>query len=366
MALKRVVFYIRSLGGGGAERVVALLASGFARRGVDCIVAVEAEAQENAAFLEPHIRIVNLGTSHLRATLRLAQLLAAERPDISISTLGVRNLKHVIAAALVLRLRRALLSYHGHVEAEPRFLDRLSNRLTPLTTRLAAASVCVSNWMRVHVIRDLHGSARRSVTLYNPVAIESARPAASPAELARRDLVILAVGRLEPVKDYGLLIAAFARLELKEARLVIIGEGPLRAALEQQARELGVADRVELPGYVAEPWSYFERARLCAISSTSESFSNVAVEALAHGLPVVSTDCGGPAEIITAPELGTLVPVGDQAALARALGAALAAPGDPAPRVACAGAFSVERAVDAYQHLFEMVAAEAGGSLAKR
>jgi glycosyltransferase involved in cell wall biosynthesis len=309
--------------------------------------------------VDPRVRLVCLGASHPRATLKLARLLAEERPDASISALGVRNLKHVAAAIWAGRLRRAVLSYHGHLGAEPRFLDRISNRSTPLTTRLAARTVCVSDWMRRHVVSDLHGSARRAVTIYNPVSIEAARAPATAAELSRRNPIILAVGRLVPVKDFGLLIAAFARLDLPAAKLVIIGEGPLRPILEEQARRLGVAARLEMPGYVDEPWSYFEKARLCAITSRSESFSNVAVEALAHGLPVVSTDCGGPGEIISRPEEGVLVPVGDEAALAAALRAALADPGDPAPRVARAQLFSVDRAVEAYERLFELVAAEA-------
>ena len=116
-----------------------------------------------------------------------------------------------------------------------------------------------------------------------------------------------------------------------------------------------------MPGYVAEPWGYFARARLCAVSSRSESFSNAVVEALAHGLPVVSTDCGGPGEIISRPEEGVLVPVGDESALAAALAAALASPGDPAPRIARAELFSVDRALDAYERLFEEVIAADDG-----
>jgi len=358
MSLRKVLFYIHSLGGGGAERVFALLASGFARRGVEVVVAVEREANENAAFLAPAVRVALLGPSHPRATLRLARLLARERPDVSLSALGVRNLKHVTAAVLAGRRRRALLSFHGHFQAEPHLLDRLSNRMVPLTTRLAMRSVCVSDWMRRHIVEDLKGSARRAVTIHNPVAIAAAKPAASEAELRARLPLILALGRLVPDKDFATMISAFARLDDPQARLAIIGEGPERPMLEAKARSLGVASRVEMPGYVAEPWSYFTKAKLVAVSSRSESFSNALVEALAHGLPVVSTDCGGPGEIISGPAEGALVPIGDEGALAAALAESLAAPGDPAPRVARAGLFSPDRALDAYQRLFEEVIAE--------
>jgi glycosyltransferase involved in cell wall biosynthesis len=359
MKARKLLFYIYSLGGGGAERVIALLASGFARRGLEVIVAVEVEAQENAGFLDPAVRLVTLGSSHPRALLGLARLIARERPDASLSALGVRNLKHAMAATLAGHRRRALLSFHGHFSAEPHLLDRAANRLVPLTTRLAARSVCVSDWMRRHIVKDLGGSAGRAVTIHNPVHIGGGRPAASAAELERRGPLILALGRLVPDKNFALLISAFARLSDRLARLVIIGEGPLRHALADQAAALGVAERVEMPGYVKEPWAYFEKARLCAVSSQSESFSNAIVEALALGLPVVSTDCGGPREIISRPEEGILVPVGDETALAEALAAALAAPGDPAPRIARAQLFSLDRTLDAYQRLFEEVIAAA-------
>jgi glycosyltransferase involved in cell wall biosynthesis len=358
MTFHKILFYIYSLGGGGAERVIALLASGFAKRGVEVILAVEVEAQENAAYLDPAVRVETLGSSHPRALLGLARLIARERPDITVSALGVRNLKHTLAATLAGRRRRALLSFHGHYNAEPHLLDRVANRFAPLTTRLAARSVGVSAWMRRHVVEDLHGSAKRMVVIHNPVQMGGAKPAASAAELERREPVILALGRLVPEKDFALLIRAFARLGRSDARLIIIGQGPLKQELSDLAKKLGVADRVEMPGYANEPWGYFERARVCAVSSRSESFSNVVVEAMAHGLPVVSTDCGGPGEIISRPEEGVLVSVGDEAALAVALASALDHPGDPAPRIARAELFSVERALDAYSALFEAVTAE--------
>jgi glycosyltransferase involved in cell wall biosynthesis len=365
MPLNKLLFYIHSLGGGGAERVVALLASGFARRGMETMVAIEAEADENVVFLDPAVRIERLGTSHANATLKLARLISAQRPDVSVSALGVRNLKHVLASTLAGRRRRSILTYHGHFDAESRFLDRFANRLTPLTTRLAARTVCVSESMRRHVVDDLRGDAYRTVMIHNPVWIEGARPAVNASDLAGRAPTILAIGRLVPEKDFAMLMAAFADINLSEARLVILGEGPQRTALEEQARKIGISDRVSMPGYVAQPWKYFRQARVCAISSRLEAFSNVAVEALAHGLPVISTDCGGPREIISRSEEGSLVPVANGPAMTVALEAALRSPGDPLPRIARAQAFSPDHAIDVYQRLFEEVAEEAN-SLTRR
>lgn len=352
---KKILFYLYSLGAGGAERVVALLASGFAARGHDVSLALQANSPENLPFLAPRVKVERLPHGHGAAIRSLAALLAREKPDVSVSALGLCNLKHAMAATLAGRRHRAILSVHGHIDAEPQPTSRMAARLMIATTRLTARTVCVSDWMRRHVVDDLHGSAARTVTIHNPAPMEQAVPAADAAALMARAPLVLALGRLAPAKDFDLLIRAFARMDRADARLVIIGEGPERHTLEARARELGVAGRVELPGYIAEPWSRFRDARVCAVSSVTESFSNVAVEGLAHGLPVVSTDCGGPREILTRPEEGVLVPVGDEAAMATALAAALQDPGDPAPRVARAHDFSLDVALDAYDDLFQRV-----------
>ena len=168
----------------------------------------------------------------------------------------------------------------------------------------------------------------RAHAILNPAAPEPFPAPLAASALAARPPTIVAVGRLVPDKDYvTLLRAAFARLEGGAARLVILGEGPLRSELEAEARALGVADRVEMPGFSTAVGARLDAARCLAVSSRREAFSLALRRRLAHGLPVVATACGGPAEILTAPQLGALVAVGDVAALARGLAAALADPG---------------------------------------
>ena len=156
------------------------------------------------------------------------------------------------------------------------------------------------------------------------------------------------MGRLAPDKDYTTLLRAFARLPGSETRLVILGEGPERTKLQDEAQALGVAERVSLPGFKRDIESELARARCFALSSRRETFSLACVEALAHGLPVVATDCGGPSEILGKHEFGALVPVGDVEGLAQAIKAALAQPGDPVPRQDRARDFSLDAALDAY------------------
>ncbi|WP_338113703.1 glycosyltransferase [Thiococcus pfennigii] len=133
--------------------------------------------------------------------------------------------------------------------------------------------------------------------------------------------IIVSAGRLARQKDYPTLLKAFARLrERVDARLVIFGEGEERQPLETLVRELGLADHVALPGFVTNPYAWIARADVFALSSAWEGFGNVIAEALALGRPIVATNCpGGPREILQDGRFGTLVPVGDDLALAEAL-----------------------------------------------
>jgi glycosyltransferase involved in cell wall biosynthesis len=134
---------------------------------------------------------------------------------------------------------------------------------------------------------------------------------------------------------------------------MILGDGAGREELMELARQLGVAEEISLPGFVANPFAYLSRAAVFVLSSAWEGFGNVVVEALACGPPVVSTDCeSGPAEILDHGTHGCLVPVGDDEAMARAILSAIESPGDPTRRKARSAEFTVDRSVDRYLALF--------------
>ena len=130
------------------------------------------------------------------------------------------------------------------------------------------------------------------------------------------------------VKGFDLLIEAFGRCATKHAdwSLVILGEGPERASLQTFAVALGIADRVSLAGQVQEPATILNGADLFVLSSRSEGFPNALLEAMACQLPVVSTDCGGPRNIIRDGVDGILVPPDDVTALADAMDRLMANP----------------------------------------
>jgi glycosyltransferase involved in cell wall biosynthesis len=142
----------------------------------------------------------------------------------------------------------------------------------------------------------------------------------------------MALGRLARVKDYPTLIRAFAQLRAERAcRLLILGRGRQRDRLLQLATRLGVGEDVDLPGFFDNPYASLRRASLLAVSSLREGGPIVLIEALAQGIPVVSTDCPiGPREILQDGRYGRLVPPGDPAALAAAMRETLDNPPDAA------------------------------------
>ena len=157
------------------------------------------------------------------------------------------------------------------------------------------------------------------------------------------------MGRLAPVKDYQGLVRALAIVSRsRDARLVILGEGPERPRLESLVGELGLGERVALPGFRPNPYNYMARAALFVLSSLSEALPTALIEALALGTPVVATNCkSGPKEVLQEGRYGSLVPVGDPAALAEAISAALSAPRPELPDEALRP-YTVDYAVDEY------------------
>ena len=164
----------------------------------------------------------------------------------------------------------------------------------------------------------------------------------------------IAVGRLSDVKNYPLLIRAFARLLKKvHCRLILLGEGEQRFLLESLVNELGLSGDVLLPGFVQNPFPYVATADCFVMSSNREGLPGALIQALACGTTVVSTNCeSGPSEILENGKYGFLVPVGDEHALAEAMRHALEAPFERELLKERARFFSEENCVNTYIKLF--------------
>ena len=203
----------------------------------------------------------------------------------------------------------------------------LLKQLSRLSFHRADVLTCVSKDM-VGQYRTVFGSQAPHLAVYNIVDDAAARarlgdPVDEPWLEDKQGPVVIAAGTLAPWKGFGDLIEAFAHVR-RDARLIILGDGPSRAELEAQVDRLGLGERVKLPGFAHNPINYFARADVFALSSYVEGLPNVLVEAMVAGCTPVSTDCPtGPGEVLDGGRFGYLVPVGDPRAIADAIERAL-------------------------------------------
>lgn len=295
----------------------------------------------------------------------LKAYLTETRPAGLISATTYANLAAIWARTLAGVSTRLLLSERDDLAqnlaegvARRAWRWRHAPPLIARTYPRAEAIVGVSNGVADSLAKTT-GLARDTIhTVYNPVvtpdlAERAAAPIDEPWLTPGAPPVIVTAGRLVAKKDYPTLVQAFARLRAtREARLMLLGDGPERDRIQAEAARLGVAADVKLKGWVPKPVAYMSRAAAFALSSTREGFGNVLVEALAVGCPTVSTDCpSGPAEILGDGAYGRLVPMRDPAALAEALNDLLATPPDRARLKARGADFTAARATTRYLDL---------------
>ncbi|MBO9998474.1 MAG: glycosyltransferase [Cyanobacteria bacterium SID2] len=325
----KIALFLSYLGGGGAERVNLNLAQGAIDRGFAVDLVLGKAWGPHLPKVPPNVRVVDLNAGRTLAMLpALVNYLKRERPAALLSAMHYANEIAILAKFLAGGSTRILVSEHNTVSksfpnlrgakrfAIPfavRYLYPLADEVVTVSRGAADALAKASGLDRVRVV-------------YNPVITPEMR------DLAREPLehpwfqpgeppVFLGVGKLETQKDFPNLIRAFAKVrQQKPCRLGILGWGPDRSQLETLISELDLARDAALLGYADNPYVYMSRSISFVLSSAWEGLPTVLIEALALGIPVISTDCpSGPSEILNSGQYGTLVPVGDSDALAKAM-----------------------------------------------
>ncbi len=304
-------------------------------------------------------RVVNLNTRRLvRVPTAFAKYLKAAEPHAVLTNMWPLTSMCVLGNHIVGRRRRVVVCDHCTLSNEYKgrgLIHRATMRLSLAATyRAASARVCVSGGVADDISR-LGWLARSSMSvIHNPIAVppstQHERQMAEQSWAGFSGKRILTVGSFKPQKNHMLLIRSFASIaNLLDVRLMLLGDGVMRKDYLQLAHQLGVADKIIMPGFAKNPFPYYETADLFVLSSDYEGFGNVIVEALACGIPVVSTDCpSGPAEILSDDLFGLLAPVGDADALAVSMQASLKRKWNKAILQERAKSFSPARIVNQY------------------
>lgn len=364
---KKVLFLVPSFaaGVGGAERVITTLLRHLDHSRFECHLALVGEGR---AFLEdvpPEVTVHHLGVSRMRYCVpAIVGLSRQVRPDTILSTVVFLNAMLMLARPFLsgrpkILLREAVLpsAFIAQGVRYPRITRWMYRRMYPKADRI----ICLFDGMVDDMVEHMRISRDKLVRIYNPIDVETVRRLAEGTGSPYNDQGphLVAIGRLQYQKAYDVLLRAFSSVikAIPQAKLTILGEGPLEAQLKKQAAELGLNRAVAFPGFQKNPWPYVKHADLFVLASRFEGLPNALLEVLALGVPVVATDCpGGVREIQkSAPEM-VLVPPEDHAALAAGIVAALNKPKNERPssrQVAeSLGDFELENVVREYCQLF--------------
>jgi len=363
---RRVGVVLHDFSLGGTERIAARLSTAWARAGAEVTLFCGSEAGPLRSFVTEDVRVVAAsspvarGAGSRRLLGRHAAAYFARHPVDLVWVPGNYHWPVVPELVRIDANRRPTIV--AQVSAALRKPQRGPLRQAGYNLRMrrllaGAEEVVTLAGSTLHEAREiLHHDRVSHIPL---PALEAFAPAPQP--FPDGPPMILAAGRLVPEKGFANLIAAFARLDEKAARLVIAGDGPERRALLALAESLGVVSRLSMPGYVRDIRPLLDQARLFVLASEYEGYPAVLVEALQAGRPIVATDCTpATSELLCHDRVGRVVPRGDGAALADAIAAMLQAPvPDPARLSALASPFRIDRIALRYLDLFDEVCVRA-------
>lgn len=345
--IKKVIFFIPTLSGGGAERVVSELSCNLP----ECIRQYIVLFHDKISY--PHrAELMSLGLDDddsrnifvkamriIKRVVRFKKVVDAVRPDVVISFLQANTVNLLTRQCSKKNMYRAVISERtatSQIDMIMKGLYGFVNRtLMSLLYKKADKIVSVSEAIKYDLVRIFGVAEERITVIYNPIDAQKL------SALAQEEVdhpwfmqtvpIIITVGRLSAQKDQKSLLEAFAYINKeKRCRLVIIGEGDLRDDLLRRARSLGVENGVSILGFQRNPFKYIARSKIFVLPSLFEGFPNALVEAMAIGCPVIAADCvSGPREILDPSlshnsaisglrmaDFGILFPVGDIAAMA--------------------------------------------------
>jgi glycosyltransferase involved in cell wall biosynthesis len=322
----RCTLIVASLTCGGAERVISTMANYWSSKGWEINLLTLDDGKVPPFYdLDSQICHTPLGIvinssnpsaaiwNNLKRIQKLRSAIINSKPNVVISFMITTN----VIVLLATRWLKVPVVVSERNDPARSSIGRIWKQLRQWTYPFADRIVVQTKRAGDYFSSKLQ---KRICVIPNPVLLPPYETELSDKLLGERSLI--AMGRLVPQKGFDLLLEALAKLKDRypEWTLTILGEGELRPQLESLRNELGLDDRVHFPGRVKNPYEFLQQADIFIMSSRFEGFPNALCEAMACGLPVISTDCpNGPKEIIHDGINGILVPNKDVSALAAAM-----------------------------------------------
>jgi glycosyltransferase involved in cell wall biosynthesis len=367
MKASHIVLIQHDFSTGGSERIAIRLANQWASMGRRVTLICGTEQGPARALVGDGVAVVPCPTetmrspwSRLQLGWRMASMMRDLAPDIVFSP---GNFHLMILAVLGRRpsARRPVFVSKLSNSIRSSGFGRLLNPIADAFIRFAVRPVDVLVAMSPALEREAHAvfGLKQIAEIAEPVLEDDDQQSHCRGQRGQAPFILCA-GRLAPQKDFLTAIRAFALVAAQSnLHLLILGEGPHRTKLEREAQRLGIADRVAMPGHVRGIGDYLAQADLFLMTSQYEGYPAVLIEAMAAGLPIVTTDCSlAIREIITCPQLGQVVPSRDPAAIAAAILAQLALPmPSAASSQAIVDGHRIGASAAAYLDLFDRVAA---------
>jgi len=355
---KKILFLLPSLTGGGAERVFTTLLRHLDRARFEPHLALLQAQGAYMGDIPKDVPVHDLKVSRVRYALpKIMRLIWKMRPQTILATMGHLNIALISAKPFFptytkLLVREAVIPSALFREENQNI--RLWGWLYRTFYKRADRVVCLSDSMVSDLVDNFAIPREKLVRIYNPVDTEKVRELAqtgnNPFSGAGPHLV--AAGRICRQKGFDVAIDAMPAVlqRFPGAQLVILGEGPLEGELKEQARNLGVQEKVIFLGFQANPWLYLKHADAFILPSRYEGLPNVLLEALALGTPVVVSDCpGGIREIREIVGSMAVVPPENPRALGEAI---IGVCSRPAPPIESLGRFDLQQVVAEYSKIF--------------
>lgn len=322
---QKLIFFIPRMGNGGAERVIATLANELVMKNYEILI-LTLTTSESFYTLDDRVEIIGANyqiskknkfkrtldilVNGIKSFSFLKKKIKQWQPNVVVSFLTHTNLIAIITKIFTSNFN-LIVSERAEPKARGPIFRFLTKHLYPKADYLVCQSQVVSEYFSINDNSNI-------TVIENPID-ESSIANTVPI---RRKKVIVGVGRLFEQKNFKLLIDSFWDIseQFPEYTLEIYGEGHLRAQLEQQINDLKLQDKVKLMGVKKNVMKHVSDSEVFVMSSNFEGFPNALVEAMASGLPVISTDFStGIAQDLIGPQNGLIVPVGDRISLSKAL-----------------------------------------------